>query len=480
MGWDKARDAIFERQKQMGIVPPDTQLHRAPALDPGLGHAVGRREAALRADDGGVRRLHLAHRPPHRPRARLPRADRRARQHDHRRDLRQRRERGGRAARLAERGELLQPRAGDRRGEPGEDRRAGRAAHVQPLPVRLDVGGQHAVPALEARGARGRRRRPVHRPLAGGHRGARRGPAAVRARRRRHRRRCSTCSASSRRTRSRASTQSPIQGTSFAHTLDEGGRAEQARDAVLRDARQPRDLPPRLEGRHVPRHRGHDLRRRHGRRASRSTRTCGSCTTSRRTSRRASDLAGEYPEKLRELQDIWWIEAAKNNVLPLDARSVGRGARPAAPDDEPQQALHLLPGRRADRGGGGGEHEEPLAHDHGGGRHPGGRRRGRAGGGRRALRRLLAVRAERQALLLVQLPRQGGLDVHVGHRRARRQRHARMRVREDGAAAVRAGRHRSGCTSTAGVRRGADPAHGAVPVRRSASASRSAATRAIR
>jgi arylsulfatase A-like enzyme len=36
------------------------------------------------------------------------------------------------------------------------------------------------------------------------------------------------------------------------------------------------------------------------------------------------DLAAEYPEKLRELQDIWWIEAAKHNVLPLDARSIGR------------------------------------------------------------------------------------------------------------------------------------------------------------
>jgi arylsulfatase len=38
----------------------------------------------------------------------------------------------------------------------------------------------------------------------------------------------------------------------------------------------------------------------------------------------STDLAGEYPEKLRELLDIWWIEAAKYNVLPLDARSIGR------------------------------------------------------------------------------------------------------------------------------------------------------------
>jgi arylsulfatase len=38
----------------------------------------------------------------------------------------------------------------------------------------------------------------------------------------------------------------------------------------------------------------------------------------------AHDLANEYPQKLRELQDLWWIEAAKYNVLPIDARTIGR------------------------------------------------------------------------------------------------------------------------------------------------------------
>jgi arylsulfatase len=37
------------------------------------------------------------------------------------------------------------------------------------------------------------------------------------------------------------------------------------------------------------------------------------------------DLAGERPDKLRELQDIWWIEAARNNVLPVQATFSGRG-----------------------------------------------------------------------------------------------------------------------------------------------------------
>ena len=38
----------------------------------------------------------------------------------------------------------------------------------------------------------------------------------------------------------------------------------------------------------------------------------------------AHDLADEYPEKLRELQSVWWAEAGRYNVLPLDARSIGR------------------------------------------------------------------------------------------------------------------------------------------------------------
>jgi len=48
----------------------------------------------------------------------------------------------------------------------------------------------------------------------------------------------------------------------------------------------------------------------------------------------STDLAAEHPEKLRELQDLWWVEASKNNVLPIDAGSIGRAAarrpRPSA------------------------------------------------------------------------------------------------------------------------------------------------------
>ena len=38
----------------------------------------------------------------------------------------------------------------------------------------------------------------------------------------------------------------------------------------------------------------------------------------------ANDLATKEPKKLRELQELFWIEAAKNNVLPLDNSKIDR------------------------------------------------------------------------------------------------------------------------------------------------------------
>ncbi|RJG05728.1 arylsulfatase [Noviherbaspirillum cavernae] len=38
----------------------------------------------------------------------------------------------------------------------------------------------------------------------------------------------------------------------------------------------------------------------------------------------ANDLAAKYPEKLRQLQDLWWVEAARYSVLPLDWRATIR------------------------------------------------------------------------------------------------------------------------------------------------------------
>lgn len=38
----------------------------------------------------------------------------------------------------------------------------------------------------------------------------------------------------------------------------------------------------------------------------------------------ADDVAQQYPEKLQALKDLWWAEAARENILPLDWRSVER------------------------------------------------------------------------------------------------------------------------------------------------------------
>jgi arylsulfatase A-like enzyme len=38
----------------------------------------------------------------------------------------------------------------------------------------------------------------------------------------------------------------------------------------------------------------------------------------------SNDLAQKNPEKLRQMQDLWWVEASKYNVLPMDWRAVER------------------------------------------------------------------------------------------------------------------------------------------------------------
>ena len=95
-----------------------------------LGQPGHRREAPLRADDGGLRRFPRAHRPPHRAAHRLPRQDGAARRHaDHGRQ-RQRRQRRGRPPRLGQREPVLQQRPRDAGGGPEGDRRPGWPASI--------------------------------------------------------------------------------------------------------------------------------------------------------------------------------------------------------------------------------------------------------------------------------------------------------------------------------------------------------------
>jgi len=59
----------------------------------------------------------------------------------------------------------------------------------------------------------------------------------------------------------------------------------------------------------------------------------------------ANNLADKYPEKLKELQDMFWVEAGKNNVLPLDNRGITRvldGGRPGS--NEGRTSFTFYPG----------------------------------------------------------------------------------------------------------------------------------------
>jgi arylsulfatase len=59
----------------------------------------------------------------------------------------------------------------------------------------------------------------------------------------------------------------------------------------------------------------------------------------------AHDLASEHPEKVLELAQLWWTEAGKHDVLPLDGRGVQRlaaGGRPQV--SEPRDQYVYYPG----------------------------------------------------------------------------------------------------------------------------------------
>ena len=57
MGWDEYREETFARQKKLGVIPPDTKLTERSEGLPAWDSLERRPEAALRPDDGGVRRL---------------------------------------------------------------------------------------------------------------------------------------------------------------------------------------------------------------------------------------------------------------------------------------------------------------------------------------------------------------------------------------------------------------------------------------
>ena len=181
-GWDAYREQVFEKQKQLGIVPAGRGAFAARSGRAGLGHAARRRAPRLRAHDGSVRRLSHPHRPLHRRADRVPEETRRIRQHADHADLRQRVERRGRPARLDQRVPILQQRRRhDRRAISPRSTRSAARSYFNHFPWGWTYAGNTPFRRWKRETYRGGIERSVHRALAQGHRGARRDPHAVRA-----------------------------------------------------------------------------------------------------------------------------------------------------------------------------------------------------------------------------------------------------------------------------------------------------------
>ena len=199
MGYEAMREQTLARQKEMGIVPADTELpplnpigtpadpHRpgrpavpAAGLHQAVGHPVRGREAAVRPDGRGVCRVPGPRRPPHRPAAGLPGGDRAAREHAGHRRLGQR----APAARAARTGRSTRTSC----STASPTTCSGNLAMIDELggpttynhyPQRLGDGVQHAVQDVEALRVQRRHLRPVHHLLARGLRPRRRDPPPV-------------------------------------------------------------------------------------------------------------------------------------------------------------------------------------------------------------------------------------------------------------------------------------------------------------
>ncbi len=57
-----------------------------------------------------------------------------------------------------------------------------------------------------------------------------------------------------------------------------------------------------------------------------------------------NDLAGHYPDKVRDLVELWWVEARKNDVLPLDNRVMEAIAHPKPDTRRPRDTFRYFQG----------------------------------------------------------------------------------------------------------------------------------------
>ena len=58
----------------------------------------------------------------------------------------------------------------------------------------------------------------------------------------------------------------------------------------------------------------------------------------------ATDVAAEHPDRVRQLVELWWAEAGRNQVLPLDDSFIGRASALEPPPSPPRFRTVLRPG----------------------------------------------------------------------------------------------------------------------------------------
>ena len=209
-------------------------------------------------------------------------------------------------------------RARDARVRGVADRRVRHPDRLQPLCGRLGTRDGHAVPVDQAgRLALGRHPQRHHRALAQRLHREGRGAGTVppRDRRRPHRPR------SRRSSRADSGQRCPAtahRGRRHGLLVRRRGRGRSTPDAVLRDVLQPRHLPRGLDGGDSAQHAVGD---------GAATRARGGCLGAVRHDHRLEPVprpGRREPEKLAELQELWMTEARKYNVLPLDDRRIER------------------------------------------------------------------------------------------------------------------------------------------------------------
>ena len=122
---------VFANEQRIGLVGVEAKLSRATRTCREWSSLSADERPAVRAHDGGLRGLRRARRRSLRASAGHARADRRVREHaDHGR-LRQRGLGRGRRDGVVQRDAVLEPGAGDLRGQPRAHRRAGRTVVLQ-------------------------------------------------------------------------------------------------------------------------------------------------------------------------------------------------------------------------------------------------------------------------------------------------------------------------------------------------------------